>query len=88
MTTFVYHYIDSSGRGRVHWQQAESAVDCCALLAECGIYPIRLFGLRRPAAFSARGMSKRQLAVFLRQLAMAQSSGVQLSEAHICIVDK
>lgn len=81
MTTFVYHYIDSSGRGRVHWQQAESAVDCCALLAECGIYPIRLFGLRRPAAFSARGMSKRQLAVFLRQLAMAQSSGVQMSEA-------
>lgn len=81
MTTFVYHYIDSSGRGRVHWQQAESAADCCALLAECGIYPIRLFGLQRPAAFSARGLSKRQLAVFLRQLAMAQSSGVQLSEA-------
>lgn len=81
MTTFVYHYIDSSGRGRVHWQQAESAADCCTLLAECGIYPIRLFGLRRPAAFSTRGLSKRQLAVFLRQLAMAQSSGVQLSEA-------
>lgn len=81
MTTFVYHYIDSSGRGRVHWQQAESAADCCALLAECGIYPIRLFGLRRPAAFSARGLSKRQLAIFLRPLAMAQSSGVQLSEA-------
>ena len=40
MTTFVYHYIDSSGRGRVHWQQAESAADCCTLLAECGIYPI------------------------------------------------
>lgn len=33
MTTFVHHYIDSSGRGRVHWQQAESA----AIVAPCSL---------------------------------------------------
>ena len=81
MTVFFYHYMDPRGRTRLYWQQAESAADCCALLADCGIYPIHLIGLQWPAFLAARGLSARQLAAFLRQLSMALAGGVQLLEA-------
>lgn len=81
MTTFFFHYIDRQGRRRFYWQRAESAAACCALLAECGIYPIHLVGLRRPSFFCGRGPTRRQLAMLFRQLSVALASGVPLLEA-------
>ncbi len=81
MTLFIYHYVDERGRSRLAWQRAQDAVDCCRLLAGCGIYPVHLVALARPAFLRGRGITPRTLAMLFRQLALAVESGVPLLEA-------
>lgn len=81
MATFVYHYIDESGRTRLYWQKAENSAACYELLADCGIYPLHMIGVRKPVVFVERGLNTRQLAMVLRQLSMALTGGVPLLDA-------
>lgn len=76
-----YHYLDAAGRRRLSWQQSESVAACCAMLADCGIYPLHVVGIEWPAIFKRRSMTVRQQALFFQQLSVALGSGVSLLEA-------
>ena len=81
MKTYLFYYIDGTGKRRLQMLKAQDAPHCIARLSTREIVPIGIWRLPFLQMQLSGKISTRLLALFFSQLAMALHSGVGLLEA-------
>ncbi|MEF2823969.1 MAG: hypothetical protein U0N74_01605, partial [Peptococcaceae bacterium] len=81
MKTYLFYYIDGTGKRRLQTLKAQDAPHCIARLSTREIVPIGIWRLPFLQMQLSGKISTRLLALFFSQLAMALHSGVGLLEA-------